>query len=128
VGSEKSSSFTRGQDGHAVGDHVAADRPRADLLHAGLVADLLAGEVADDVVPVALHVFVAHAELLGEELHQLHVEAVAAAGDEVGVGHAQVAQHAALADLVEVLGEGRLEAQQEAGDQKGRAAEQAGKR
>jgi hypothetical protein len=43
-------------------------------------------------------------ELLGEELHQFHIQTIAAAGDEIGIRHSQVPENAFLPDLREITG------------------------
>lgn len=71
----------------------------------GRVLDGLARQVANEIGPGAGNVFVAHSQVVGEELDNLHIQHVAAARDEVGVGHAQVTQDAAFADILEIVGE-----------------------
>lgn len=54
-----------------------------------------------------------NAEVVGELLDDLDIEAVTAAGDEVGVGHAQMAQDAAFPNFLEVVGEGAVHEEEE---------------
>jgi hypothetical protein len=62
-------------------------------------------QVAEHPVPIGGQVLVAHAQVSREGLHQLHVQAVAAAGDEVRVGDAEMSQDAGFADFVQVPGQ-----------------------
>ena len=77
-------------------------------------------QVGHHRVPRGLHIFVAHPQVPGERLDELHVHAVAAAGDEIRVRHPQVAQHPLLPDLVQVpRGGGAQEGNGGQGDQPG---------
>ena len=94
-----------GELGEPVGDQVALDR-HAFAQHGMAVdgGDLLPDQILDHGSPVGLHVLVADPEVLGEPLDQLHLHAVIAAGDEIGVGDAQMTDHAIGLDAGQIPG------------------------